>query len=133
MTDRQHHHDIPQHEPGAKLDKGKVRMDLVLQGFPRALYEVGEIATYGAGKYTRDGWKSVPDGFNRYTGALMRHLIMESAGEYQDDESGYTHAAHAAWNALARLELLIIQRDSTNVPVYLTHHNPIPAPGVPNV
>mgnify|MGYP001575772035 CR=1 FL=1 len=132
MTDRQHHHDIPQHEPGAKLDSGKVRMDLVLSGFPRALYEVGEIATYGAEKYTRDGWRSVPDGFNRYTGALMRHLILEAAGEMHDNESGLTHAAHTCWNALARLELLILERDSVNVSVYLTNHNPIPAPGAPN-
>lgn len=98
---------VPQHTPGAKLDGGKVRLDLVLQGFPRALYEVAEVATYGAGKYTRDGWLYVPDGVNRYTGALMRHLVSEATGEKADPESELRHAAHAAWNALARLELLI--------------------------
>lgn len=94
-------------EPGAKLDAGKVRLGLVLGGFARALEEVGRVGTYGAKKYTDDGWMSVPDGQSRYTDAMYRHLLSEAGGDLRDKETGLHHAAHAAWNALARLELLI--------------------------
>lgn len=49
------------HQPGAKLDAGKLRADLMLDGFPRALTAVAEVATYGATKYTPHGW--VDDGY----------------------------------------------------------------------
>jgi hypothetical protein len=97
-------------EPGVKLDQGKNRLGLVLGGFPRALKAVGEIGTFGAEKYTDDGWKSVPDGEARYTDALLRHLLADFEGEKLDPESGYTHAAHTAWNALARLELVLREK-----------------------
>lgn len=95
------------HAPGAKLDAGKVRMGLVVEGFANALREVGRVGTYGANKYTANGWLEVPDGISRYTDAMYRHLLAEASGETHDTESQLLHAAHAAWNALARLELLI--------------------------
>lgn len=95
---------IGQHEPGAKLDSGKVRPGLLLNGFPRALLAVAEVATYGANKYCEDGWRSVPDGIKRYTDAKDRHRLF-GAIEERDPESGLLHAAHEAWNALAVLEL----------------------------
>ncbi|WP_374492785.1 dATP/dGTP diphosphohydrolase domain-containing protein [Brachymonas sp.] len=101
------------HQPGAKLDAGKNRLGLVMQGFPRALQAVGHVATYGAEKYTPDGWKSVPNGIERYTDAMYRHLLAEATGELQDQDTRLLHAAHAAWNALARLELLLVQQHWT--------------------
>lgn len=101
------------HQPGAKLDAGKNRMGLVMQGFPRALLAVGQVATYGAAKYTPHGWKEVPDGIARYTDAMLRHQLAEAMGEECDAESTLTHAAHAAWNALARLELLLVRQHWT--------------------
>jgi len=92
---------------GAKLDAGKNRMGLAVCGFARALLAVGEVSTYGANKYTDGGWVEVPDGERRYTDALLRHLLYEAAGETLDPESQLLHAAHAAWNALARLDLLL--------------------------
>lgn len=94
-------------EPGAKLDGGKPRMGLVLFGFARALQEVGRVGTYGATKYSDNGWISVPDGERRYTDAMMRHLLREASGEDCDADTGLLHAAHAAWNALARLDLAL--------------------------
>lgn len=88
-------------EPGAKLDAGKVRPALVIQGFRRALLAVSEVGTFGAAKYTDDGWKSVTDGRKRYEDALYRHLLAEGV----DEQSGLPHLAHAAWNLLAMLEL----------------------------
>lgn len=96
-----------QHEPGAKLDAGKVRLDLVLGGFSRALVAVGEVGTFGAAKYTDDGWQEVPNGIERYSDAMLRHYMAVARGEVRDRDSGILHAAHLAWNALAVLELLM--------------------------
>ena len=95
--------EIDQHAPGAKLDAGKPRPGLVLKGFRRALMEVAKVGTMGARKYSDNGWEHVPDGFNRYTDAMWRHLLEEGL----DEESGLPHLAHAAWNILAVLELMV--------------------------
>ncbi len=92
------------HELGAKLDAGKIRPSLVIGGFARALVAVAEVATYGARKYTDGGWSSVPDGMARYTDAKDRHRLAGCVG-WNDPESGLSHRAHEAWNALAVLEL----------------------------
>lgn len=96
------------HEPGAKLDAGKVCVWRgALSYFPRAIEQVAAVSTFGARKYAWKGWESVPDGFNRYSDALGRHLIEEGSGVLEDHDSGLLVAAHTAWNALARLELLL--------------------------
>ena len=100
-------HNKTPHEPGAKLDAGKVRMHLVIGGFPRALRAVGEVATFGAAKYTSGGWQHVPDALNRYADAQHRHELAAARDEMRDADSGLLHLAHMAWNALARLELLL--------------------------
>ena len=96
-----------QHEPGAKMDAGKNRLGLVFNGFSLALQAVGAVGTYGANKYTEEGWKAVPGAKERYTDALLRHLFKEFNGEALDQDSGLSHAAHLAWNALARLEFIL--------------------------
>jgi len=101
--------DIGQHEKGAKLDKGKNRLGLVIGGFARALIEVGKVGTFGANKYTDDGWKYVQNGEQRYTDALYRHLLAEANGEELDSETGLLHAAAVAWNSLARLHFIILR------------------------
>lgn len=98
-----------QHEPGAKLDANKNRLGLVLSGFANALQEVGKVGTYGAAKYTDNGWRHVADGIARYTDAMYRHQLAEASGEIKDPESDILHAAHTAWNALATLELKLRQ------------------------
>ena len=100
-----------QHEPGAKLDQGKVRLGLVISGFSRALGEVGRVGTFGARKYTDNGWMKVENGIERYTDAMYRHLFAEASGEEIDPETYIRHAAHAAWNALARLDLMLRMED----------------------
>jgi hypothetical protein len=105
-----------QHESGSKLDHGKNRLGLVLLAFSRALKEVGEVGTFGANKYTANGWLNVPNGIDRYTDAMLRHLLQEATGEKIDPESQMLHSAQVAWNALARLELQMREYDKT------THH-----------
>lgn len=100
------------HTPGAKLDQGKNQLGLVLMDFASALIEVGKVGTYGATKYTPHGWVSVLGAEQRYTDALFRHLMAEGAGEMRDRDTQLLHAAHAAWNALARLRF-ILERQQT--------------------
>lgn len=93
------------HQPGAKLDKDKLRAGLCVTAFANAISAVAEVTTYGAKKYTPNGWVSVPDAEERYTDALYRHLLKDAAGERVDPETGLTHLAHACWNLSAVLEL----------------------------
>lgn len=93
------------HVPGAKDDKAKP-MAGVLLDFSRALQVVVDVGTYGAKKYTRTSWATVPEGSQRYLDAMMRHLLaMDVDPDGLDKETGLPHLAHVAWNALAVLEL----------------------------
>ena len=94
-----------QHEPGAKLDDGKVRAG-VLENFSLALWEVARVGSNGADKYTRRGWESVPKGIERYNDAKWRHLL-KGVRQPVDPEWDILHLAHEAWNALAKLELTL--------------------------
>lgn len=102
--------------PGAKLDAGK---SPVLRGavhyFPRALTEVSNLSAAGAAKYSWKGWEAVPDGIHRYGDALCRHLILEETEGPVDlawEKYGIEvlHATAVAWNALARLELILREK-----------------------
>jgi hypothetical protein len=89
------------HEPGSKLDMGKQRAGLVLGGFQNALKAVVEVGTFGANKYTDNGWRSVDGGLKRYEDALWRHLLERGC----DEQSGLPHRWHALWNMMALIEL----------------------------
>jgi hypothetical protein len=91
------------HEPGAKLDAGKTLAG-VLNDFALALMEVAEVGTFGAVKYTRGGWQTVPNAITRYNDAGWRHKL-KGCIERNDPDSGRPHKAHEAWNILAELEL----------------------------
>lgn len=92
----------------ATRKEGKIRMDLVMTGFPKALLAMGECMTWALSKgYNVDDWHNVPDPVRAYTGAMMRHLLKEMGGETHDDESKLLHAVHTAWNAMARLEMIL--------------------------
>lgn len=94
------------HSPGAKLDSGKSKTGLMISGFANAIASVAEVTTYGAAKYTPNGWVTVPDGIDRYTDALYRHLLL-SVHQEKDQESNLDHLAHACWNLLAIYELTL--------------------------
>lgn len=102
-------------DPQDNVAKGAIKYDAgkapVFRGavsyFPRAIRAVAGVSAFGASKYAWKGWESVPDGYNRYSDAMVRHLSYEGEGEILDPDSGLLHAAHAAWGALARLELYL--------------------------
>jgi len=90
-----------------KDDKGKVRPTLLpIEGIEGML----EVMEYGAKKYCVGGWREVPNAEARYKDALLRHLFEElKQPGSKDEESGLSHMAHAACNALF---LLSFQRKS---------------------
>ncbi len=96
---------VGQHEPGAKLDQGKVQAG-VLGQFAKALLAVAEVGTHGAEKYSRGGWQSVENGIERYGDAGWRHKL-KGAYEELDPDSKLKHKAHEVWNILAELELIL--------------------------
>ena len=100
--------------PGSKLDSGKSpAMRGLLHYFPRALLDVAKVSDVGARKYSWRGWESVPDGQTRYGDALVRHIIAEAIEGDIDKDTGLTHASQIAWNALARLELILKEKENS--------------------
>lgn len=102
-------------EPSAKFDTGKPDMSLLLM-FGKAISEIAKVGTGGKSKYSRGSWQTLPDGINRYTAAMLRHVFQEHYEEIDPDLSTYTsepiyHAAEVAWNALARLELMMRDKE----------------------
>lgn len=123
------------HSPGAKLDEGKVRPALVLGGFARALWAVSAVGSFGAVKYTENGWVEVPNGQARYDDAGMRHWLKDKMGEKVDQDSKLAHLAHEAWNALAVLDLELRKQEADKPTGYVREAkaSPLPYPtgGVP--
>lgn len=111
---------------GAKLDFGKTPVyQGLLDYFPRACEAVAVVSAVGASKYSWKGWETVPDGYNRYSDAMLRHITKRSQGELYDDGPGglgdYTgelkkhlHDAQVAWNALARLEIFLREQETNS-------------------
>jgi len=97
-------------QAGIKHDIGKamVRKGL-LEQFPRACMEVAKVSKFGADVYTWDGWHKVENNLQRYGDAEVRHICMAAIEGPIDSESGLLHAAHEAWNALCRLEIMLEQ------------------------
>lgn len=97
-----------------KMDYGKSPVvSFFMNYFPRSVLAVTNVSEYGARKYAKGnpegtGWQKVPDGKRRYTDAAGRHILKEKIeGLYDDSDSGLAHAAQHAWNALARLEIML--------------------------
>lgn len=78
----------------------KLRWDLL----PLDLIEdVVRVYTAGAEKYGENRWQNLPDGYNRYKAAMLRHLVEFEKGNEFDKETGCRHLAAVVWNALAML------------------------------
>lgn len=92
-----------------KFDQGKPDAS-VLGLFGRALLMIAEVGTKGNQKYDQDSWHTVPNGYRRYTAAMLRHFLKEYI-EDLDEELQLPHQAMTAWNAIARLELMLRERD----------------------
>lgn len=95
----------------AKYEKTPVALGAITR-FPLALQEVAKVSAFGCKKHQVPmgdmSYLDVPDAYAVYTNALSRHLTGEAAeGAINHNDGGLLHAAQAAWNALARLEVLL--------------------------
>jgi len=83
-------------EDGEKFDSNKPDWSLLPLD---AVEEVVKVLTFGANKYERNNWKLV-EPTTRYKAALLRHLTAQDRNEDIDPETGISHAAHVACNAI---------------------------------
>ena len=88
---------------GKKNDKkdDKTRWELMPLD---CLEDIARVYTEGAKKYGENTWQYLDNGYQRYKGALLRHLY-RSENETFDEETGCRHLAQVAWNAIALLWL----------------------------
>lgn len=92
---------------GRKDDAIKPRLDLLVEGMPRALEEVARVLTFGSLKYADHNWQHVDRAPQRYLAAGMRHELALATGETHDPETGAHHLAHKLCCDLFRLELAL--------------------------
>lgn len=99
-----------------KKDEGKAPIyNGFIAYFPRAIEAVANISKFGHDKYgTWGGWLGVENGLARYQDAKCRHMIDEAKGQERAADSQLLHAAHEAWGAMAKLELLLRRQDGTD-------------------
>lgn len=83
------------------LDK-KLRWDLIPL---EEIEDIVKVYTEGANKYGDNNWKHLENGYQRYKGAMLRHLVEYEKGTEFDEETGCRHLAQVAWNAIAMLYL----------------------------
>jgi len=82
---------------GKKFDMGKPLWNTLPI---KEVEQIVNVLTMGAKKYGLDNWKIVPNAKDRYENAMMRHYSAWKQGELIDEESGESHLAHLACNAL---------------------------------
>jgi hypothetical protein len=97
---------------------GKIRVELVDDGFPLALREVAKVMTWAqtAKGYKDHDWQNLPNAEIALAAAASRHRtdyidqrVIQGlpALECVDHESGLVHKAHEAFGVLSQLELLL--------------------------
>lgn len=66
------------------------------------LEDIARVYTEGAKKYGDNNWQNLDNGYERYKGALLRHLYASESKEF-DEETKVRHEAAMCWNAIAML------------------------------
>jgi hypothetical protein len=87
---------------GVKYDDLKDRWNLLPI---RAIRKVVGVLTYGARKYSDHNWSKVPNGYERYYSAALRHIAARAEGEKLDPETKLPHLAHAICCLIFIMEL----------------------------
>lgn len=111
--------DLGMYRPALETRKaGKVRVELLDDGFPLALREIAKVMTWaqGAKGYKDHDWQNLPNAETALAAAASRHRtdhikqrVVEgkSISECVDPESALLHKAHEAFGVLAQLELML--------------------------
>lgn len=105
-------YDLTDDGKGKKYDNGKSMVGTLCRVFPRALLGVGQCIEFGTHKYPDPkNWVKVENAFNRYQDSMMRHYLKFLAGQEKDSETRLLHLKHMVWNALAVLELYLMENE----------------------
>lgn len=105
-------YDLTDDGKGKKYDSGKSMVGTLCRVFPRALLGIGQCIAFGTKKYPKpDNWKLVDGAFTRYQDSMMRHYLKFLAGQEKDSETNLLHLKHMVWNALAVLELYLMENE----------------------
>lgn len=96
------HEDMFEELESKKNDRKDNKVMMELLPWPE-LEEIAKVYTAGAKKYGAHNWENLPDGYERYKGAMLRHLTEVEKGNDVDDDTGCLHSAQVAWNAIAML------------------------------
>lgn len=75
--------------------------------------EAVKVFTFGAKKYGINTWQNLPNGFERYRAAFLRHMVAHLKGEVLDRESGLLHLSHCLWNSIAMLHVYMRDHKDT--------------------
>lgn len=115
-SDKQNDEDLmmlPENKEGSMITETFVKNDrkdnkvmMELLPWPE-LEEIAKVYTAGAKKYGPNRWQNLPDGYQRYKGAMLRHLTEHEKGNLIDSETGCYHIAQCAWNAIAMLHFVL--------------------------
>jgi len=96
--------DTTQHAlSGTKVDDGKLPWELLPED---AIEEVVKVLQFGAKKYAPRNWEK-GIAFGRLYGAIRRHGVAWFRGEDNDPETGLSHLAHLACEALFALAFVV--------------------------
>lgn len=97
-------HDAICEENGIKYDirDDKLRWDLLPL---KEIEDIVKVYHEGAKKYGENTWQNLDNAYQRYKGALLRHLLEYEKGNRYDEETGCAHLAQVAWNAIAMLHV----------------------------
>ena len=93
-------------ETSIKNDRKDNKIMMELLPWPE-LEEIAKVYTAGAKKYGPNKWQNLPDGYQRYKGAMLRHLTEHEKGNLIDSETGCYHIAQCAWNTIAMLHFVL--------------------------
>ena len=99
---------------GVKTNKNKPQLSILFTQFPEALKAIARCSEYGHLKYKETdadylNYQRVEEGSKAYADAGLRHRLYRK--RTTDIESGLPHAYHVAWNALAELQIWIMENE----------------------
>jgi hypothetical protein len=89
-------------EPAEKFDNGKPPLSLLPYG---PLEEIAKVLDFGAKKYGTHNWCKGMS-WSRLSDAALRHIFAWVWGEECDQETGFSHLAHAACCLLFLLDYI---------------------------
>ena len=91
---------ITNKKTGGQKGVKEARFDLIPPG---PMWELARVYGRGAAKYEDRNWER---GYNwgLSYGAMQRHLVAFWGGEYNDEETGLPHLAHAMWHCCTLMQ-----------------------------